>query len=125
MAGLLTERVGSRVALATVAVWAAFPAAVSLQLAYTESLAMLVLCGFLWAVIRQRWAVTAALALVLGLTRPIALPAARRWWPWRSSSAGGVGPSSQSRRGEVAAGARGHRGLRRLRAGVAVDRLGR
>ncbi len=46
------------------------PAAVSLQLAYTESLAMLVLCGFLWAVIRRRWAVTAALALVLGLTRP-------------------------------------------------------
>ncbi len=68
------RRVGSRVALATVAVWAAFPAAVSLQLAYTESLAMLVLCGFLWAVIRQRVDRHAALALVLGLTRPIALP---------------------------------------------------
>ena len=53
MAGLLADRVGARVALATVAVWAAFPAAVSLQLAYTESLAMLVLCGFLWAVIRR------------------------------------------------------------------------
>ena len=75
MAGLLAERVRSRVALATVAVWAAFPAAVSLQLAYTESLAMLVLCGFLWAVMRQRWAAAAGLALVLGLTRPIALPA--------------------------------------------------
>jgi hypothetical protein len=74
MAGLLAERVGSRVALAAVAVWAAFPAAVSLQLSYTESLAMLVLCGFLWAVTRQRWAVAAGLALVLGMTRPIALP---------------------------------------------------
>ena len=74
MAGLLAERVGQRVALATVAVWAAFPSAVSLQLSYTESLAMLVLCGFLWAVMRQRWAVAAGLALVLGLTRPIALP---------------------------------------------------
>jgi hypothetical protein len=76
MAGLLAERVQGRVALAAVAVWAAFPASVSLQLAYTESLAMLVLCGFLWAVLRQRWAAAAALVLVLGLTRPIALPAA-------------------------------------------------
>jgi len=74
MAGLLAERVGSRVALGAVAAWAAFPAAVSLQLSYTESLAILVLCGFLWAVMRQRWAVAAALALVLGMTRPIALP---------------------------------------------------
>jgi hypothetical protein len=47
---------------------------VALQLSYTESLAMLVLCGFLWAVMRERWAVAAALALVLGITRPIALP---------------------------------------------------
>jgi hypothetical protein len=74
MAGLLAERVGRRVALGAVAAWAAFPSAVSLQLSYTESLAMLVLCGFLWAVMRQRWAVAAGLALVLGLTRPIALP---------------------------------------------------
>jgi len=76
MAGLLAERVQARVALAAVAVWAAFPASVSLQLAYTESLAMLVLCGFLWAVVRGRWVVAAALVLVLGVTRPIALPAA-------------------------------------------------
>jgi hypothetical protein len=74
MAGLLAERVGQRVALAAVAAWAAFPSAVALQLSYTESLAMLVLCGFLWAVMRERWAVAAALALVLGITRPIALP---------------------------------------------------
>lgn len=104
MAGLLTDRVGSRVALATVAVWAAFPAAVSLQLAYTESLAMLVLCGFLWAVIRRRWAVTAALALVLGLTRPIALPllavvAVALFVRWRGRAEQPVA------RGEYAAGA--------------------
>jgi hypothetical protein len=74
MGRLLAARVGEAVALATVAVWAAFPAAVSLQLAYTESLAMLVLCGFLWAVTRRRWLAGGALALVLGLTRPIALP---------------------------------------------------
>lgn len=75
MAGLLAQRVRSGVALATVAVWGAFPAAVSLQLAYTESLAMLVLCAFLWAVMNQRWSLAAGLVLVLGLTRPIALPA--------------------------------------------------
>lgn len=74
MAGLLAERLGGRVALATVAVWSAFPSAVSLQLAYTESLAMLVLGGFLWALMRRRWGAAAALALVTGLTRPIALP---------------------------------------------------
>ena len=74
MAALLADRVGPRVALAAVATWAAFPSAVSLQLAYTESLAMLVLTGFLWAVARQRWPASAGLALVLGLTRPIALP---------------------------------------------------
>lgn len=76
MARLLAERVGERVALATVAVWAAFPAAVSLQLAYTESIAMLVLCGVLWAVMRRAWLTAAALVLLLGITRPIAAPVA-------------------------------------------------
>ncbi len=76
MAQLLAERVGERVALATVAVWAAFPAAVSLQLAYTESIAMLVLCGVLWAVMRRAWLTAAALVLLLGITRPIAAPVA-------------------------------------------------
>ncbi len=74
MAGLLAERVGERVALATVATWAAFPAAVSLQLAYTESMAMLLLCGLLWAVVRRSWLTVAGLALLLGITRPISAP---------------------------------------------------
>ena len=74
MGGLLAERVGERVAVATVAVWAAFPAAVSLQLAYTESMAMLVLCGALWALLRRQWVLAGALGLVLGLTRPVAAP---------------------------------------------------
>jgi hypothetical protein len=74
MALLLAERVGQSVAFAAVAVWAAFPASVSLQLAYTESMAMLVLCGLLWAVLRQRWFLVAVLALALGVTRPIAVP---------------------------------------------------
>ncbi|WP_406829810.1 hypothetical protein ABEG17_12500 [Pedococcus sp. KACC 23699] len=74
MARLLAEKVGDRVALGAVAVWAAFPAAVSLQLAYTESLAMLVLCGLLWALVRRSWGMVAGLSLLLGLTRPIAVP---------------------------------------------------
>ena len=76
MARLLAERVSDQVALASVAVWAAFPAAVSLQLAYTESIAMLVLCGVLWAVLRRAWLVAAGLVLLLGITRPIAAPVA-------------------------------------------------
>jgi hypothetical protein len=74
MARLLADRVGPRVALATVAAWGAFPAAVSLQIAYTEAMAMLVLCLLLWAVMRRQWVAVGGLALVLGVTRPIAVP---------------------------------------------------
>jgi len=89
MARLLADRVGPAVALGAVAVWAAFPASVSLQLAYTESLAMFVLCGLLWAVMRRSWGVVAGLALVLGLTRPIAVPVVAvvtvaAWLRWRA-----------------------------------------
>jgi hypothetical protein len=73
---MLRERVGPVVALAAVAVYAACPVSPSLQIAYTESLAILLLCGFLWALSRERWMVTAALALFLGLTRAMALPLA-------------------------------------------------
>jgi hypothetical protein len=104
MGRLLAERVGDRVALATVAVWGAFPAAVSLQIAYTEAIAMLVLCGLLWALIRRKWVVTGALALVLGVTRPIAVPVAAvvavlLLLRWRRRAVDPVGP------GEYAAGA--------------------
>lgn len=74
MVHLLADRVGARVALAAVAVWAAFPASPALQLSYTESLAMLLLCGFLIAVMRRSWLPAGLLALMLGLTRPIAVP---------------------------------------------------
>lgn len=104
MAVLLAEKVGRPVALATVAVWAAFPAAVSLQLAYTESMAMLVLCLLLWAVIRRQWVGAGVAALVLGLTRPIAVPvvavvAVALFLRWRGRQREPVAP------GEYAAGA--------------------
>jgi hypothetical protein len=74
MAKLLAERIGETAALAVVGLYAVFPAAPALQVAYTESLAMLLLCGYLWALSRERWLVATGLALLIGLARPIALP---------------------------------------------------
>lgn len=73
---LLRDRVGPRVALAAVAVYAACPMSPSFQIAYTESLAILLLCGFLWAISKECWMPAAALALLIGLTRAMALPLA-------------------------------------------------
>ncbi|MDQ1536370.1 MAG: hypothetical protein QOE58_763 [Actinomycetota bacterium] len=73
---LLRDRVGPKVALAAVAVYAACPVSPSFQIAYTESLAILLLCAFLWAVGRERWLITAGLALLIGLSRAMALPLA-------------------------------------------------
>ena len=55
-------------------VYASFVASPILQVAYTESLAMLLLVGFLLALARERWLVASVLALGLGVTRPIAVP---------------------------------------------------
>jgi hypothetical protein len=71
---LLRERIGDPAAYAVVALWASFPASVSLQLAYTESLAMLLLVAYLYALSRERWLVATAVALLVGLSRPIAIP---------------------------------------------------
>jgi hypothetical protein len=73
---LLRDKVGPKVALAAVAVFAACPVSPSLQIAYTESMSILLLCGFLWAISKERWIVTAGLALLIGLTRAMALPLA-------------------------------------------------
>lgn len=74
IAGLLRDKVGSAAALGAVALVAGFPAAPVLQVAYTESLALLLLGGFLWLLVRQRWVAAALVALLAGLARPIALP---------------------------------------------------
>jgi len=73
---LLRDRVGPRVALAAVAVYAACPVSPCFQIAYTESLAILLLCGFLWAISKESWLVAAGLALLIGLSRAMALPLA-------------------------------------------------
>ena len=97
MAVLLRDRVGPRVAFAAVLVYASFIASPILQVAYTESLAMLLLVGFLLALVAasggwsprcSRWA--------------SASPGRSRchwgWSPWsRSSCAGAAGPASGCR----------------------------
>ncbi|MHA3834416.1 hypothetical protein ACXR8F_01710 [Terrabacter sp. AAH1] len=71
---LLRPRIGDPAAYLVVVLWASFPASVTLQLAYTESLAMLLLVGYLYALSRERWLVATAVALLTGLSRPIAAP---------------------------------------------------
>lgn len=86
---LLRERLGDAAALVVVALWASFPASVTLQLAYTESLAMLLLAGYLYALARERWLVAAGVAVLVGLARPIAVPLVAvtlvaLWLRWRA-----------------------------------------
>jgi hypothetical protein len=88
MALLLRDRVGERFTLAAVVVWASVPAAVVLQVGYTEAMAMALLTLFLLALSRERWLWATGLALLLGLTRPIAVPLAAvtlvaLWCRWR------------------------------------------
>lgn len=73
--------------LATVALVAFFPTSVVLQVAYTESLALLLVAAALLALIRRRYLLAIAVVVGLGFTRAIALPmvavvvvhAAARW----------------------------------------------
>ncbi len=103
MATLLRARLGDRWTLATVVLWASMPAAVVLQVAYTEATAMALLLLFLLALQRERWLWGTLLALLLGLARPIALPIAAvavvaLWMRWRRRRAEPVST------GEVASG---------------------
>ncbi|ADU49104.1 hypothetical protein [Intrasporangium calvum] len=89
MAFLLRDRIGERATLVVVVLWASFPASVVLQLAYTEALAMLLLLGYLYALARERWLVAAAVAVLVGLARPIAVPLGvvtlvALWLRWRA-----------------------------------------
>jgi hypothetical protein len=73
---LLRRRLGPVAALLVVTVFASAPAAPVLQVAYTESLAFALLFGFLLALDSARWYTAAGLALLIGITRPIAVPLA-------------------------------------------------
>ncbi|WP_265520898.1 hypothetical protein [Oerskovia flava] len=60
--------------LATVAVVSTAAAAPALQVAYTESLALLLVASTLLLMRRRQYGWTAVVVLALGLTRPVALP---------------------------------------------------
>lgn len=86
---LLRRRLGPVAAVLVVLVYAVAPASPAFQVAYTESMAMVVLFGFLLALDSRRWAGAGALALVMGLTRPMGVPLAvvalvAAWLRWRA-----------------------------------------
>ena len=70
---LLRDRVGPKVALAAVAVFAALPVSPSLQIAYTESLALLLLCTALLLLRNRRYSWLIPVLVTLALTRAVAL----------------------------------------------------
>lgn len=63
-------------AAAGVTLLCAWPGAAVLQVAYTESLALLLIVVALYALIRRRYLVVAGTAVALGLVRPLVLPLA-------------------------------------------------
>ena len=74
--------------LATVALVCAFPSAAVLQVAYTESTALLLVATSLLLIVRRRYGWAAVAVVALGFARAVALPmvavvvvhAAARWW---------------------------------------------
>lgn len=79
--------------LATVGLVSVFPTAVVLQVAYTESLALLLVASALLLLVERRYGWLAVVVLALGFTRAVALPvaavvvvhAAVRWWSARGT----------------------------------------
>ncbi|MDQ6715003.1 MAG: hypothetical protein M3Z83_02705 [Actinomycetota bacterium] len=97
MALLLRDRIGDRATVAVVVLWASFPAAAALQVGYTEAAAMALLTLYLLALSRERWLWATGLALLIGLTRPIAAPLAvvtfvALWMRWRRSRVDPIRP---------------------------------
>lgn len=74
VAGLLRERVGTAAALGGVVLLGAYPTSPTFQVAYTESLALLLLAAGLWLLVRRQWLAAGAVALLTGLARPVGLP---------------------------------------------------
>ncbi|GGK65653.1 hypothetical protein [Ornithinimicrobium pekingense] len=102
VAGLLRERVGTSGALGAVVLLGAFPTSPTFQVAYTESLALLLLAAGLWLLVRRRWLAAGAVALLTGLARPIGLPLGlvalvAVWLRWRRRHDEPVSPGEYAR----------------------------
>lgn len=72
----IAEPVRRALPLVTVAVLTTFASAPVLQVAYTESLALLLLAGALWCLVRRQYLLAVPVVIALGLTRAVALPVA-------------------------------------------------
>ena len=73
---MLAPRCGRFAASLSVLALCTFPAAVTLQAAYTESLGLLEILAALWCLRERRYGALLGVALLLALTRPIVLPLA-------------------------------------------------
>jgi hypothetical protein len=73
---MLTPSCGRFAASLSVLALCTYPAAIALQAAYAESLAMLVVLVALWCLREQKYGALLVAGLVLALTRPIVLPLA-------------------------------------------------
>ena len=71
---LVAELAGPRLALWTVALLCFFPSAAVLQLPYAESPAILLLVTAFWLLHRHRYWFAVPVLLLIGLTRPVAVP---------------------------------------------------
>jgi hypothetical protein len=76
MRSLVEAVAGPRLALWTVVLFCCFPPAPALQLAYSESLATLLLVGVLWCLQHGRYLPAVPLVLLVGVARPIGVPLA-------------------------------------------------
>ena len=76
MRSLVARVAGPSLALWSVVLFFCFPAAPVLQLAYAESLSLLLLVGVLWCLQRHRYLLAIPVVLLTGLSRPIGLPVA-------------------------------------------------
>jgi hypothetical protein len=98
IARLLETRIPRAATLAVVGVWAALPMAVTLQLPYSEALALALLTLALLWLVREQWGRAAVAALLLGLTRPILPPlvvvyGVAVWRRWRRRASDPVAPA--------------------------------
>ena len=104
MVRLLQTRLPRAAALGVVAVWAALPMAPTLQLAYSEALAIALLSLTLLWLQREHWGRATVSAVLLGLTRPLLPPlvvvyAAAVWLRWRRRASDPVSPEECRRMG--------------------------
>jgi hypothetical protein len=76
MRSLVEPLAGRPLALWTVVLFCCYPAAPILQLAYTESLAVLLLVSALWCLHRGRYLAAVPIVLLVGIARPIGAPLA-------------------------------------------------